>query len=197
MASQQSATATRPSKRDHLIDTALNLFYAQGYHATGIDEVIEVAGVAKMTLYNNFASKDDLLLAALQRRDEHFRSGLVEAVEASGDDVRDQLLTVFDVLDDFIHDLEFHGCMFVNISAEFAEHDHPIHQAAAAHKRIMTDYLAELAESGGIDDPRRLAEQLMVLFDGTIVTAQVSGPGSIDATRAVAEGLIDNAVQRA
>ncbi|HAD87737.1 MAG TPA: TetR family transcriptional regulator, partial [Rhodospirillaceae bacterium] len=73
------------SKRQLLIDTALDLFRREGYHATGIDRVIAEAGVARMTLYNHFKSKDELILAALRHRDSGFRDGLVRRVEHLAD----------------------------------------------------------------------------------------------------------------
>lgn len=183
----------RAGKRDLVINTALELFYTQGYHATGIDQIIEEAGVAKMTLYNHFNSKDELLLAALDRRDTNFRNELERRVEETGGDAQAKLIEVFDVLDDFVHDRDFYGCMFVNISAEFSNHDHEIHRVAAGHKRIMTAYLRNIAAEGGLANPDQLAQQLMILFDGTIVTAQVSGPGSIEATQEMAKTLISSA----
>ncbi len=183
------------SRRDHLVDVALKLFYEHGYHATGIDQVIDVAGVAKMTLYKHFRSKEELLLAALQRRDETFRNSLMHRTDAAKGSVRDKLLVTFDVLGDFIQDTSFHGCMFINVSAEFASHDHPIHAAAAEHKRIMTAYLATIAAEGGISQADELACQLMILFDGAIVTAQVSGVHeAARSARRIAEGLVDGAI---
>ena len=183
------------SRRDHLLNTALTLFYEHGYHATGVDRIIEVSGVTKATLYNHFKSKDELLLAALRRRDESFRNQLMKRCGKKGLSPRARLLAVFDVLQDFIHQRDFFGCMFINAAGEFSNHEHPIHAAAAEHKRLMTNYLVGLAADAGVAEPGRLADQLMILFDGAIVTAQVSGPrDSVVHAREMAESAIERAV---
>ena len=86
------------SRRDHLVDTALEMFCRDGFHATGIDKILAHAGVAKMTLYNHFRSKDELILAALRRRDEKFRNWFMRAVERLGKTPRNRLLAIFDAL---------------------------------------------------------------------------------------------------
>ena len=106
-------------KREQLVDTALRLFYRDGFHATGIDKILAEAGVARMTLYKHFKSKDDLVLAALRRRDEQFRTWFERAVEQRGATPRARLVAIFDALDDWFAGRafpggEFHGCAFVN-----------------------------------------------------------------------------------
>ncbi|MDJ0935396.1 MAG: helix-turn-helix domain-containing protein, partial [Kiloniellales bacterium] len=109
-------TATR---RDHLVDTAAKLFARHGFHATGIDRILAEAGVAKMTLYKHFRSKDELILAALRRRDEEFRNWFRRRVEARADAPRARLLAVFDVLAEWFEQPDFAGCTFVAAAAEF------------------------------------------------------------------------------
>ena len=94
------AEAMALSRRDHLVETALGLFMRDGFHATGIDAILAEAGVAKMTLYNHFKSKDELILAALRLRDEQFLEWLVSAVEARADKPRGRLLALFGALDE-------------------------------------------------------------------------------------------------
>src|SRR5258708_27708372 len=101
-------------RRDHLVETALALFSKHGYHATGIDRILAEAGVAKMTLYKHFKSKDELILAALSRRDEKFRTWFMREVERHGRTPRERLLVVFDILEAWFQSREFRGCMFVN-----------------------------------------------------------------------------------
>ena len=136
-------------KRDHLVATALVLFNRDGFHATGIDKILAEAGVAKMTLYKHFKSKDELILAVLRRRDEEFRNWFIRAVEARAKTPRARLLVVFDAIAEWFDGRDFSGCMFINASAEFAEADDPIHGAAAEHKRLILGYLREQAEAAG------------------------------------------------
>ena len=92
------------SRREHLVDTALELFYQDGFHATGIDKILAKAGVAKMTMYKHFKSKDELILAVLRRRDELFRNWFMREVERRAQTPSERLLALFDVYDDWLHD---------------------------------------------------------------------------------------------
>src|SRR3954452_16779767 len=92
--------AAPKNARDRLIDTAINLFYGKGFHAVGLDQIVDETGVTKTTFYNRFESKDDLIIAAIQTRDEWESAAWNRAVrELAGDDPRSQLLGYFDVLD--------------------------------------------------------------------------------------------------
>ena len=118
------------SKRDVLVDTALRLFYTQGFNATGIDKILAESGVAKMTMYKHFKSKDELILAALTQRDEQFRDWLTSEMQKAGPNPREQLLAMYDALEDWFKGnafkgMGFSGCAFINASSEFAKLDHP------------------------------------------------------------------------
>src|SRR5918995_3803391 len=182
------------SPRERLIDTAVELFYRHGYHATGIGRILEESGVAKMTLYKHFHSKDELILAALRRRDERFRNDVMRELAARTDDPAERLVLLFDILDDWFSQPDFSGCMFINAAAEYADPDEPIHAAAAEHKRLFANYLRSQAGAAGADDPNALAERLVLLMEGAIATAHVSGPGHAAArARGVAELLVRQA----
>lgn len=183
------------SKREHLVETAMRLFGRDGFRATGVDRILDEAGVAKMTLYNHFKSKDDLILEVLSRRGDGFRRWLAEEVAARAATPRERLLAVFDVLDEWFHQPGFRGCTFVNAAAEFGAADAPPHRVAAEHKHRVGAYLRDLAASAGAADPARLAEELMLLIEGAISLAHVAGRKSA-ARRAqtVARRLIDDAL---
>ena len=188
------STIPRSGKRDHLVDTALTLFKRHGFHATGIDRVIAEAGVARMTLYNHFKSKDDLILAVLRRRDELFRDWFIHRLEEITDDPRERLLAQFDVLGEWFSAGDFTGCMFINASAEFADGDDPIHQAAAEHKALVLDYIESMTRAAGATRPRALAASLFLLTEGAIVTAHVMGRSDAAlAARRTAEVLLRDA----
>ena len=188
------------SRRDELVDTALRLFYKQGFNATGIDKILSESGVAKMTLYKHFGSKDELILAALTRRDEQFRDWLTNAMETASPDPRAQLLSLFDALEKWFRgqafkDLGFAGCAFINASGEFTDPDHPAHRIAKQHKQEIVDYLAKLCTKAGATDPETLAEQLALLKEGAIVTAHVRGmTESARVAKTIATGLLDAAL---
>ena len=163
------------SRRDHLVDTALELFHRDGFHATGIDRILAESGVAKMTLYKHFKSKDELILAALRRRDERFRNWLMREIERLDKTPRGRLLAVFDALAAYCEMLHFGGCFFVNAAAEYGSREDPIHVAAAEHKRLVFTYVRGLAAAAGAADADTLARQITLLMEGAIVTAYVAG----------------------
>lgn len=163
------------SRREHLVDTALALFCRDGFRATGIDRILAESGVAKMTLYKHFRSKDELILAALRRRDEDFRNWLVRAVEERATSPRERLAAIFDALAEWFAGDDFSGCMFINAAAEFGRPGDPIHALAGEHKRLILTYVRGLTEAAGADDPDTLAGSLLLLVEGAIVMAHVAG----------------------
>ncbi|MCH8822022.1 MAG: TetR/AcrR family transcriptional regulator [Planctomycetes bacterium] len=182
------------SKREQLVQTALKLFSSEGFHATGIDRILAESGVAKMTLYNHFKSKDELILAALRLRDEQFRNSFMKDVERKATDPIGRLLAMFDVLADWCGSKGFTGCTFINASAEFSGIDNPIHQAAAEHKHLLLNYIRQLTQAADLKNPQELADQLSILMDGAVVTVQVTGDCKITKrARSAAEILIQAA----
>jgi AcrR family transcriptional regulator len=188
------------SRRDDLVDTALKLFYTGGFNATGIDKILAESGVAKMTLYKHFRSKDELILTVLRRRDEQFRSWMEAEMEKAAEAPRDRLLALFDALELWFEGrafkgMGFYGCAFINASGEFGALDHPAHQIAAEHKRQIVAYLARLCAEAGADDPEALAERIALLKEGAIATAQVRGmPEAAQLAKGMAEAVLDAAL---
>src|SRR5437016_6266490 len=122
--------------RERLVAAAVELFYRNGFSAVGIDRVIAAAGVTKTTFYKHFEGKDDLMVAAVQRRDQWESLAWDRAVRKLAGDPPSparQLLAMFDVMDLWFNDPDFRGCMFLNTTIEFPSPHDPVHQAAAAH----------------------------------------------------------------
>lgn len=183
------------SPRERLIDTALELFNRQGYRATGIDGLLAEAGCAKMTLYNQFGSKEGLIRAALEARDSRWRTWLRNRVEALAASPRERLLAVFDALEEWFRRPEFRGCLFAKAAAEYPELADPVHRAAARHQRELLAYLRGLAADAGARRPAPLARALMLLVQGAITVTQVNGPvGAAETARRAAEALIAEAL---
>ncbi|GAC1031316.1 TetR family transcriptional regulator [Pseudomonas sp. No.21] len=162
------------SKRDQLIDTAIALFYRDGFHATGIDRILAESGVAKMTLYKHFKSKEELIEAALRQRLEPSRQLMAWALENLSPTAA--ILAVFDGLHQLLHGSEFFGCAFVNAAAEFHDRDHPIHRVAAMHKANAEQHFRSALERLEVPEPERLARQLQYLMEGAITMAHMQGP---------------------
>jgi AcrR family transcriptional regulator len=182
-------------RRTQLIETALRLFYRNGFHATGIDKLLAEAGIAKMTLYKHFGSKDALILECLAERDRLFRAWFESEIDRRGKTGRDRLLAVFDILEAWFKSRDFHGCLFINAAAEHAPTEDPVHQAAGAHKREVRRILERVAKEAGASDPGRLAGQIHMLMEGATVLAQVAGDNRAAADgRRAASALIDVAL---
>lgn len=163
------------SKREQLIITAQNLFAREGYHATGIDRILAESGVAKMTLYKHFRSKDELILAVLEQRGQATLDDLHQLRAALPP--REALLGSFDGLHAWIHRSDFCGCSFINAAAEFHAHDHPIHRQAAAFKAAFAEHFRELLQALEVPQAQALAAQLQFLLEGALSMAHVQGPG--------------------
>src|ERR1700722_1936996 len=112
-----SETTDRTSARERLLAAADELFYEEGIHTVGIDRIIEKAGVAKATLYSAFGSKDELIRAYLEGRFERRQERIARAM-APFDTPRERILAVFDSLGSYCAEPGFHGCAFMNASAE-------------------------------------------------------------------------------
>ncbi|MFM9939933.1 MAG: TetR/AcrR family transcriptional regulator [Hyphomicrobiaceae bacterium] len=184
----------RADKRDFLLDTAIRLFNRHGFHATGVDRLMEETGIAKTTLYRHFGSKEDLIVAALAKVDEQARDEMRAFVEAASEDPRERLLATFGQLDLWLKDGEFKGCPFVAAAGEYGAPSDPVFQQARLHKRLYLAYFEELVRAARLFDPKRLAAQIVMLHEGAIAFAQVLGSNGVAATaRAAAERLIEAA----
>ncbi|KVW74494.1 TetR/AcrR family transcriptional regulator [Burkholderia ubonensis] len=187
-----------PGARDRLLDAAEALIYSGGIHATGVDAIVKRSGAARKSFYSHFESKEALVVAALERRDERWMRWFVDATLARGKTPRTQLLGMFDVLRDWFSQPDFHGCAFLNASGEIADADDPVRIVARAHKARLLAFVRErldaLADDAGIERRTlaRVARQWLVLIDGAIGVALVSGDATAarDA-RANAELLLD------
>jgi AcrR family transcriptional regulator len=169
--------------RERILDTAYALFSRYGVRAVGVDTVVAEAGVAKMTLYRHFPSKDDLVLAFLERREERWtRAWLQAEVERRASAPSERLLAIFDVFDEWFHRDDFEGCAFINVLLEVEDRTHPVHLAAVARLASIRSFLAELAEQAGVRSPDSFSRQWHMLMKGSIVAA---GEGDQNAARLV------------
>jgi AcrR family transcriptional regulator len=164
----------RSEIRDHLLKTALWLFNQHGYTATGVDLIIAEAGVAKTTLYRHFDTKEDLILAALERQDEQARDAMRASVEQRASDPVERLLATFDCLEAWFRDERFRGCPFVSAAGEHKDTANPVFRAAALHKRLTLAYFEELAHAARLAEPKRIAAEINLLHEGATAVAQMT-----------------------
>jgi AcrR family transcriptional regulator len=190
--------AASDSARERLLAAAEALIYAGGIHATGVDAIVKQSGTARKSFYTHFGSKDALVAAALERRDERWMNGFIAGTLQRGKTARKHLLGMFDVLREWFASDDFHGCAFLNAAGEIASAEDPIRIVAREHKeRLLTfvrDRCDAYAAESGMNGRRaaRLARQWLILLDGAIAVALVSGEAdaALDA-RAAAEVLLN------
>ncbi len=187
-----SAAVIRSSaKRDALLDTAEALFARQGYRAVGIDTVLAQAGVAKMTLYKHFKSKEELIAAVLERRGDTIAAELAERIAAAPAEPRARLLAVFDWLAEAVRSPQFHGCLFIKAASEYPTTEDLPRQAALAFKEGCRTLLEGLCRDVSSDDPEGLARQLQLLLEGALVMAFLQrNPQAAGDARWAAEALL-------
>ncbi len=160
----------------------MDLFYRNGFHAVGLDQILAEARLTKTTFYNHFESKDELIVAVIERRDEIESADWWRAVEESApQDPRRQLDAVFEVLHRWFNDEEFRGCIFINAAAEFPLPHDPAHQAAAAHKHTFAAHVRRRAVAAGLHDVDAFTAAYMLLVEGAITVRLVTDDG--DAAR--------------
>ncbi|MDR0267790.1 TetR/AcrR family transcriptional regulator [Paenibacillus sp.] len=157
--------------KERIVRTASVLFYTEGIRAVGIDRIIEEAGVAKASLYRNFATKDDLVVAYLERFNQLILKSFLEAEQRYPESPLDQL---YDVLEKLIARFElpgYRGCPFLNTAVEFPDADHPSHGPIEMYHREMRFKLKQLAEWAGLKEPETLSAQLLMLYNGAHMSA--------------------------
>jgi AcrR family transcriptional regulator len=184
-------TLGKQSARDRLLEAADELFYGEGVHTVGIERVIERAGVAKATLYSTFGSKDELIVAYLQGRHEATQRKM-ESELATYATARERLIGVFEVQGtNFVPG--FRGCAFVGASAE-SEAGGAVQRAADDFRTWLRELFLRLSSEAGAPDPASLAHQLVLLYDGAIISAWMDrDPDASRSAIRAARALVDSA----
>ena len=167
----QTVSKTR-SGRERILDAAYDLFSRSGVRAIGVDTITAEADVAKMTLYRNFASKNDLALAFLALREERWTVGWLQTeVGRRAASPAGRLLSIFDVFSEWFAREDFEGCAFVTSLLEFEDATDPVRRACIVHLLNIRAYVCELATAAGVADAQRFADQWHLLMKGSIIAA--------------------------
>jgi AcrR family transcriptional regulator len=192
MASSGTPNSNREAgARERIVEGSYDLFAQRGIQAVGVDEVIETAGVAKATLYRHFPSKNDLVIAFLERREQRWTRDLVEAgARSRGSTPEEQLLAIFDVFDEWFRREEFEACSFISVLLEMGP-DHPAGKAAIRHLENIRSIVRELAEEAGLRDPAEFAHSWHILMKGSIVAAAEGDVEAAHRAQSMARRLID------
>jgi len=181
----------RPSRRDDVIKAAISLFSQHGFNGTGVDMIMREAKVSKKTMYSYFRSKDELILAALQHYDGLFRNSFMKQVDKLATKPEEKLLAMFEVAKVWFMQDNFFGCMFINAIGEYSDSDTPIRHICKHFKTQMRGFIKEVCIEAGAKDADGLADELALLLEGAIVTAQVANrPGAADIAKKSAQRII-------
>jgi len=179
------------SARERVLDASYKLFSQRGIHAVGINEVIERAGVATATLYRHFPSKDHLVLAFLEMREQRWTHGLVEAeAQRRGSDPEERLLAIFDVFDEWFHRDDFEACSFINVLLEVGP-EHPAGHASVEYLDHIRSIVRRFADEAGLRHTESFARSWHILMKGSIVSAAEGDAEAAQRGKAMARNLID------
>jgi AcrR family transcriptional regulator len=182
--------------RTRLLDTAYDLFSHEGIRAVGVDRVVAEADVAKMTLYRHFRSKEELVLAFLELRDQRWTRDWLQAEaerRATAPDAR--VLTLFELLDEWFQRKDFESCAFVRVLLETFEDRSPAYMATVRHLDAVRALVTAYAEQAGVRDPAELASEIQILMLGAIMSATRGDRAAARRARRVAELLLESATR--
>jgi AcrR family transcriptional regulator len=184
-----------PDARERILETSYELFSRHGINAVGIDRIVAEARVAKMTLYRHFSSKEELVLAFLELREQRWtREWLQGEMERRAREPAARLLAAFDALGDWFQQRDYEGCSFLRALMEVGSSRGAVHNAVVGHLAAVRTLLAKYAREAGARDPDRLSLDLQLLMLGAIASASDGDPTAASRARPIAESLIAGAV---
>jgi len=179
----------RAAAEIQLLDAAEELFYGRGVRAVGMDEIRAASGVSLKRLYQLYPSKEQLVVAYLDRRDERWRGRLAAYVAQVDGPPEERVLAVFDWLGTWFAEPDFRGCAWINSFGELGGTSASIAEHARRHKRAVRDYLGVLVAGAGLPEP--LTDALFLLVEGAMVTAAIfADPEAAVSARGAAARLI-------
>ncbi|MFI9847812.1 TetR/AcrR family transcriptional regulator [Nonomuraea sp. NPDC051941] len=179
------------STRDRLLDAAAELFYREGV-GVGIEALCRRAGVSKRSMYQLFASKDEVMAASLERSAPAYQAFLLPPA-ADDRPPRARILHVFERLEEAAAAPDFRGCPYVAAAVEVKSPEHPASLVARRSKDALTAFFQQEAERAGAKDPTLLARQLTIVFDGAGARAVVQAQGLDGLAVATVGALLDGA----
>lgn len=180
-------------KRAQIVETAYGLFKRNGFHATGIDRIIDEASVAKMTMYRHFPTKDALIVEVLRNRAMRFERQLNE-LEQDVTSSEEKIDRIFQWYGHWFNSTEFHGCVFQHAIAEFNDPNSEVYKAAVAQKQSLVDRMKKILEPSLPKSASSIATTLLMLLEGATLLAQMGcGEMAIQEARSSATRLIASA----
>lgn len=184
-------------KRDQILQAANELFERQGFNATGVDQLAAASGVTKRTLYKQFGSKEGLIEEVLKKHHREMMERTRDEVLSKRAGSQARLMACFEWYRAWFSQKSFQGCIFIKTLNEFSSCSAKLSRIAVESKNEMREFIVELAKDAGAHRPEKLADQIQILLEGSIIVAQ-TGKGSdvIRTTKAMAKDLIRRAVSK-
>jgi AcrR family transcriptional regulator len=192
MAGSVQAASRESPVRERILETSYELFSQRGIRAVGVDELIERAGVAKASLYRHFPSKDDLVVAFLERREQRWTNEWVEKeARRRASSPETQLLAIFDTFDEWFRREDFEACSFINVLLELGPR-HPAGSASVRHLENIRAIVRRLAEEAGLREADSFARSWHILMKGSIIAAAEGDVDAAQRAQSMARRLIDD-----
>jgi AcrR family transcriptional regulator len=173
-----SRSPAKVPMRERILEAATELFYAQGLRAVSAEKIIAKVGITKVTFYRHFPTKDDLIVACLERRAKWERDAVALARQ-SADAAPDVFRIIARAIGAEVCQPGFRGCPFINAAAEYADPEHPVRRVVDAHRRWFRQALQDLLDEMNIPDSARVADQLVMLRDGAMISGYLSDPSAV------------------
>lgn len=181
--------------REQILRTAYALYWRHGINAVGVDRIVLEAGVAKTSLYRHFRSKEGLVVAVIERHTDTWTRGWLRAeIERRATTPEEQLLAIFDALDDWFHEEPFEGCLFINTLTEAHHQTAPIRDAAVKALAEIRAVIADVAAAAGVREPKTFAHRLQILMAGSITAALHGDAKAAKHARSLAELLLEREI---
>lgn len=183
-------TTGRPAPRERLLEAADRLFYERGICSVGVDQILKEADTARASLYTTFGSKEELVRAYLERRSLGWQATVAEVLPTRWTEPRDRIVGVFTLLTEWFAAPGYNGCPFINASAEAASGE-AVAEVREQHRDWVRELFVELGREAAVGDPDALSAQLVLLYDGSMVGAQLDhGAAPGEAAQVAAATLI-------
>lgn len=187
---------TGPATRERILEAATELFYANGLRAVSADRIVAQVGITKVTFYRHFPTKEDLIVAYLERRAAWERDAVAGARSAAPGDPAAALRMIVEGIGQESCSPGFRGCPFINAAAEYAEPDHPVRIVVDVHRRWFKHAIEEFLVALGVSDTSRVADQLVLLRDGAMVSGYLSDPQTVaDALYTAGRAVIEQDIR--
>lgn len=191
MPAELIALSSAVGARQRILEASYELFARRGIRDVSVDEVIALSSVAKATLYRHFPSKDDLVLAFLDRREQVWTYGIIaNGAKARSDEPIGQVLAIFDVLDEWFQRDDFEACSFINVLLELGA-DHPAGRASKGYLANIRDFVTGLATSAGLHDPTGFSYSVNILMKGSVIQACEGDTFAAKRAQAMARTLVE------